>query len=171
MAIGTSGQTGSNATEILKGGTSVRVYPKTNEVFVSDGYGNSRIMVYDADTGQFKRMWGAFGDKPLDKDQRPVVEPSKPTELCPMVCGIWSTYQQFALPLDIKLSNDGLAYVADRGNKRVQVFTPEGKFVAEQFVGADSKFPFAGKVCGILSRSGATIFVCFGVTGRLRLES
>jgi hypothetical protein len=145
MAIGKSGQTGSNATEVLKGATSVRVYPKTNEVFVSDGYGNSRIMVYDADSGQFKRMWGAYGDKPLDVDQRPAVAPSKPNELCPMVCGIWSTYRQFALPHDIKFSNDGLAYVADRGNKRVQVFTPDGKYVAQQFVGADSEFPLQAR--------------------------
>jgi hypothetical protein len=97
-------------------------------------------MVYDADTGQFKRMWGAYGNKPLDMDQRPPIEPSKPNELCPMVCGIWPTYQQFSVPHDIKFSNDGLAYVADRGNKRVQVFTPEGKFVAEQFIGVDSKY-------------------------------
>ncbi len=48
--------------------------------------------------------------------------------------------QQFASPVhDVNISNDGLVYVADRGNKRVQVFTPEGKFVAEQFVGLDSK--------------------------------
>jgi hypothetical protein len=145
MAIGKSGQTGSNATEVLRGATSVRVYPKTNEVFVSDGYGNSRVMVYDADTGKFKRMWGAYGNKPLDLDQRPAVEASKPNELCPMVCGIWTTYQQFSVPHDIKFSNDGLAYVADRGNKRVQVFTPEGKFVAEQFIGVDSKFPLQAR--------------------------
>ena len=95
MAIGKSGQTGSNATEVLRGATGVRVYPKTNEVFVSDGYGNSRMMVYDADTGKFKRMWGAYGNKPLDMDQRPPVPPSKPNELCPMVCGVWSVFQQF----------------------------------------------------------------------------
>ncbi len=41
---------------------------------------------------------------------------------------------------DVDISNDGLVYVSDRGNKRVQVFTPEGKFVAEQFVGLDSKW-------------------------------
>jgi hypothetical protein len=145
MAIGQSGQTGSNATEVLKGATSVRVYPKTNEVFVSDGYGNSRIMVYDADTGKFKRMWGAYGNKPLDKDQRPPVEPSKPNELCPMVCGIWSVFQQFELPHDIKISNDGLAYVADRGNKRIQVFTPDGKYVAQQLIGFDSKYPLQAR--------------------------
>jgi len=145
MAIGKSGQTGSNATEVLRGATSVRVYRKSNEVFVTDGYGNSRVMVYDADTGMFKRMWGAYGNKPLDLDQRPVAPESKPNELCPMVCGIWSVFQQFSVPHDIKFSNDGLAYIADRGNKRVQVFTPEGKFVAEQYIGIDSKYPLQAR--------------------------
>jgi hypothetical protein len=145
MAIGKSGQTGSNATEVLRGATSVRVYRKTNELFVTDGYGNSRVMVYDAGTGMFKRMWGAYGNKPLDMDQRPVVPASNPNELCPMVCGIWSVFQQFSVPHDIKFSNDGLAYVADRGNKRVQVFTPEGKFIAEQFIAIDSKYPLQAR--------------------------
>src|SRR5213080_2520537 len=40
------------------------VYAKTNEVFISDGYGNRRVIVLDADTGAFKRMWGAFGNLP-----------------------------------------------------------------------------------------------------------
>ena len=145
MAIGKSGQTGSNATEVLKGATNVRYYAKTNEVFVSDGYGNSRVMVYDANTGKFKRRWGAYGNKPLDAEQRPPVTPSKPSELCPMVCGVWPALQQFAVLHDIKFSNDGLAYVADRGNKRVQVFTPEGKFIAEQYFGLDSKYPLQAR--------------------------
>jgi len=145
MAIGKSGQTGSNATEVLRGATSVRVYRKTNELFVTDGYGNSRVMVYDAGTGKFKRMWGAYGNKPLDMDQRPVEPESKPSELCPMVCGIWPVFQQFSVPHDIKFSNDGLAYIADRGNKRVQVFTPEGKFIAEQFIAIDSKYPLQAR--------------------------
>ena len=46
--------------------TDVFVYPKTNEVFVSDGYGNRRVIVFDADTFAFKRMWGAFGNVPVD---------------------------------------------------------------------------------------------------------
>jgi DNA-binding beta-propeller fold protein YncE len=137
MAIGTSGQTGSNATEVLKGGTGLRVYPKTNELFVSDGYGNNRVMVYDADTGKFKRMWGAYGNKPLDIAARP--PRSKLSEI-PWV-GVAEVLQQFGSPVhDVDISNDGLVYVSDRGNKRVQVFTPEGKFVAEQFVGLDTKY-------------------------------
>ncbi len=71
MAIVKSGQTGGNATEVLRGGTGLRVYPQTNELFASDGYGNNRVMVYDADTGKFKRMWGAYGNKPLDMAARP----------------------------------------------------------------------------------------------------
>jgi NHL repeat len=137
MAIGKSGQTGSNKTEVLKGATSVFYYAKANEIFVSDGYGNSRVIVFDADSGQVKRMWGAYGNKPLDPDDRP--KPSAPRAI-PWVV-VSEVLQQFASPVhDVKISSDGLVYVADRGNKRVQVFTPEGKFIAEQFVGLDSKY-------------------------------
>ena len=137
MAIGKSGQTGSNKTEVLRGATGLFYYGKTNELFVSDGYGNSRVMVYDADTGKFKRMWGAYGNKPLDEEDRP--RHSAPTPI-PWVA-VSEVLQQFASPVhDVKVSNDGLVYVADRGNKRVQIFTPEGKFIAEQFVGLDSKY-------------------------------
>ena len=54
--------------------------------------------------------------------------------------------QQFGSPvLDVKISDDGLVYVADRGNKRVQVFTPDGTFIAEQFIGLDSVFPYQAR--------------------------
>lgn len=145
MAIGESGQTGSNATLVLRGASGLRVYPKTNELFVSDGYGNSRVMVYDADTGKFKRMWGAYGNKPLDMDARPPRSAPNENELCPSACGVWEALQQFAVPHDINISDDGLVYISDRGNKRVQVFTPEGKFIAEQFVGLDSKYPLQAR--------------------------
>jgi DNA-binding beta-propeller fold protein YncE len=145
MAIGKSGQTGSNATEVLRGATGLRVYPKTNELFVSDGYGNSRIMVYDADTGKFKRMFGAYGNKPLDMSARPPVPQPEPNEFCPVVCGIWYTFQQFTTPHDVIISDDGLVYVSDRGNKRIQVFTVDGKFVAEQFLGLDSQYPLQAR--------------------------
>ena len=145
LAIGKSGQTGSNATEVLKGATGLRVYPKTNELFVTDGYGNSRVMVYDADTGKFKRMWGAYGNKPLDMDARPPRSNPRENELCPALCGVWQALQQFAVPHDVNISNDGLVYISDRGNKRVQVFTPEGKFIAEQYVGLNSQYPLQAR--------------------------
>jgi len=108
-------------------------------------------MVYDADSGKFKRMWGAYGNKPLDMDQRPPVEPSKPNELCPMVCGIWSTYQQFSLPHDIKFSNDGLGVCGRPREQAGPSVHAEGKFVAEQFIGVDSKYPLQARSVAFLA--------------------
>jgi hypothetical protein len=67
MQIGKGGQKKTNAdTKNLWEPADVFVYAKTNELFVADGYGNKRIIVFDADTGAFKRMWGAFGGVPMD---------------------------------------------------------------------------------------------------------
>lgn len=124
MQIGRSNQSGGNSdTQNLKRPAGIDVYPTTNEVFIADGYGNSRVIVFDADTGDFKRMWGAFGNEPLDADRRsPGADP----------------LQQFNTVHDVSVSSDGFVYVGDRGNKRVQVFTIDGEFVAEQFIAPQS---------------------------------
>jgi len=128
----------------------VFVYPKTNELFVADGYGNRRIIVFDADTGAYKRMWGAFGNVPMDdpasaagEGQRGAVSeltriPAK--ELGPKDPGP----PQFNTVHGVKVSNDGLVYVAERGGKRVQVFTIDGKFVAQTFVDRWCEAPHCG---------------------------
>ncbi len=91
-----------------------------NEAYVSDGYGNHRVAVIDADTGAFKRYWGAYGNKPDDANYGRY-NPNAPP------------LQQFRNPVHCaELSRDNLLYVCDRANDRVQVFTPEGKFVKEQ---------------------------------------
>ena len=129
------------------------VYPKTNELFVSDGYGNKRIIVFDADTGAYKRMWGAFGNVPMDdpasgSSQRPRTSdanrvPAK--DLPPNDPGA----AQFSTAHDVKVSNDGLVYVADRGGKRVQVFTIEGKYINQVFVDRWCEAPGASDAfCG-----------------------
>ncbi len=122
MQIGMSGQSkGSNDTANLGRPAKIFVDPKTNEVYVADGYGNKRVIVYDADTGKFKRYWGAYGHKPDDSPQ-PRYNPSDPPD------------QQFRNPVHCAdLSNDGLLYVCDRVNDRLQVFKPDGTFVKEQF--------------------------------------
>jgi hypothetical protein len=67
LQIGHHGKSGgSNDTENLNRPAGIAVYAKTNEVFVADGYGNRRVIVYDADTGAYKRHWGAYGKKPDD---------------------------------------------------------------------------------------------------------
>jgi len=136
MAIGKSGLAGSNKTEVLRGATGMRYYAKTNELFVTDGYGNSRVIVFDADTGRCKRMWGAYGNRPLDEEDRP---PRAAPAALPWG-SVAEVLQQFGSPVhDIIISEDDLLYVCDRGNKRIQVFTPAGEFVAEQFVGLNRR--------------------------------
>jgi hypothetical protein len=98
-------------------------YAKTNELFVADGYGNHRVIVVDATTGAFKRMWGAFGNKPADNYGCP------PPSLSSVPDGPGPA--QFSIVHAIRVSNDGMVYVADRENRRVQEFTLEGKFVKQ----------------------------------------
>jgi hypothetical protein len=139
MAIGTSGMVGSNSTHVLRGATSIFVDSKNNEVYVSDGYGNSRIIVFKADTGEFLRMWGAYSHTPIDRDKRPPLPKFTldPWGLVSTTLQQFGTYQPGTPVHDVKVSNDHLVYAADRGNKRVQVFTTDGKFLAEQFIGLD----------------------------------
>lgn len=117
---------GSLDTDNVNGAADMYVYPKTNEVFVADGYVNRRVIVFDADTGAFKRMWGAYGNRPDDS--------------APKVYGGYAPGgQQFWTVHGIRVSNDGLVYVADRRNNRVQVFTTDGKFVAERYIERQTK--------------------------------
>src|SRR5207344_3125214 len=113
---GTSG--GSNDTANVNRAAAVAVFPKTNEVFVADGYGNRRVIVFDADTGAYKRHWGAYGEKPDDKaSQARTFEGKGPL--------------QYNTVHSLRISNDGLVYVCDRRNNRIQVFRPDGVFVKE----------------------------------------
>jgi DNA-binding beta-propeller fold protein YncE len=123
MQIGKSAQSkGSNDTQTLKGAAKMFIDPKTNELIVADGYGNHRVIVFDADTGKYKRHWGAYGHKPDDADLGPYKPDSPPA-------------QQFRNPVHCAmLSNDGLLYVCDRVNDRIQVFHPDGTFVKEAFI-------------------------------------
>ena len=57
---------GSNDTKLLGGPSGIWVDPKTNEVFISDGYRNRRVIVFDGATGAYKRHWGAYGKPPDD---------------------------------------------------------------------------------------------------------
>ena len=123
MQIGKPGQSkGSNDTENLRLPAKTIVDPKTNELYVADGYGNHRVIVFDADTGKYKRHWGAYGHKPDDVNPGPYNPQSPPA-------------QQFRNPVHCAdLANDGLLYVCDRTNDRIQVFRTDGTFVKEAFI-------------------------------------
>ena len=124
MQIGRSNQSkGNSDTRNLHRPADVWVHAPTNELFVADGYGNHRIAVFDADTGAFKRMWGAFANQPMDDDHCEVVTPkSFPDGPGP---------QNFSIVHALRVAKDGMVYVADRENRRVQSFTREGKFVKQ----------------------------------------
>src|SRR5712671_3307545 len=69
MQIGKpSSSKGSNDVDNLRLPAKTFVDPKTNELYVADGYGNHRVIVFDAETGKYKRHWGAYGHKPDDAD-------------------------------------------------------------------------------------------------------
>ena len=110
---------GSNDVENLRLPAKTFIDKQANEVYVADGYGNHRVIVFDADTGKYKRHWGAYGNKPDDAylgKYDPTVPPSK----------------QFGNPVHCAdLSVDRLLYVCDRRNDRLQVFKTDGTFVKE----------------------------------------
>lgn len=122
MQVGGYGKNaGSNNLENFGRVAKIWVDPKTNEAYVADGYLNKRVAVLDADTGKMKRYWGAYGNKPDDTNLGPY-DPKAPPA------------QQFRNPVHcVERSNDGLLYVCDRANDRLQVFKPDGTFVKEQF--------------------------------------
>lgn len=132
LRIGESnGSKGNADTRNVHRAADVWVHPATNEVFVADGYGNHRVVVFDAETGGFKRMWGAFGNKPVDNDRCEVVTPKTfPPGRGPA---------QFSIVHALRVAKDGMVYVADRENRRVQAFTPNGTFM-RQLVRTDTPF-------------------------------
>jgi DNA-binding beta-propeller fold protein YncE len=135
MQIGRAGQSqGNGDTENLNRPADIFVHPDTNEVFVADGYGNRRVIVFDADTGDFKRMWGAFGNLPVDTAPDPAL-PDEEEQGAP----------QFVQPVHAaRVSNDGLVYVSDRGGKRVQVFALDGTYMTQVFIGRECVAPECG---------------------------
>jgi DNA-binding beta-propeller fold protein YncE len=123
---------GNSDTKNLKEPADVVVYRKTNEAFVADGYGNRRVIVLDANTGAFKRMWGAFGKAPVDGPQAP---PAGAAATPPPPLYTEPGPPQFSRPVhSLEVSNDGLLYVSDRGNGRIQVFTIAGTYVKQLFI-------------------------------------
>jgi DNA-binding beta-propeller fold protein YncE len=123
MQIGKPSQSkGSNDVENLRLPAKTFIDKDANEVYVADGYGNHRVIVYDADTGKYKRHWGAYGHKPEDTDLGKYNPDAPPA-------------QQFRNPVHCAdISVDGLVYVCDRVNDRIQVFHKDGTFVKEGFI-------------------------------------
>jgi hypothetical protein len=152
LQIGKSSSSKGNAdTNNLHRPADAQFVQGTNELFVADGYGNHRVAVFDADSGKFKRMWGAFGNKPADAYSCAVISYKEFKEPGP---------QQFSIVHAIRVGKDGMVYVADRENRRVQMFDSNGKFIKQLMRGdaifardlafsPDQKFLYVGYGKGI----------------------
>jgi DNA-binding beta-propeller fold protein YncE len=102
------------------------VDPSANEAYLADGYLNKRVAIIDADSGKLKRYWGAYGNKPDDTNLGPYKPDAAPV-------------QQFRTPVHCAdMAKDGLVYVCDRANNRIQVFKKDGSFVKEAFYAKNS---------------------------------
>lgn len=128
LQIGSPGDVrGSNDPETLGGPAAIEVDPETNELYVADGYVNRRVIVFDAETGEYRRHWGAYGNTPDDDASLGAYDPAA------------EPAQQFRGPVHgITISRDGEVFVADRRSNRVQVFDREGTFLREGFVAPET---------------------------------
>ncbi len=153
MVIGKFDQTGgSNDTSLMGRPSEIWVDPADNEVFVADGYGNRRIIVFDGASGKYLRHWGAYGRRPVD----PVAAPG--ASGAPAASGAseqvpTAPAEHLRVPHGIIGSRDGMIYLADRANNRIQVFRQNGEFVREKILrprcGAQEKAAWAPKrPCG-----------------------
>src|SRR5204863_1289715 len=147
LQIGHKGEgRGSNDTENLGGTANMTLDHAANELYVADGYVNHRVIVFDAKTGAYKRHWGAYGKRPDDSyftqtgEKLPspfsgaVQQENRPSQYDPE----GPPPPQFRIVHSVRIANDGLVYVSDRTNDRVQVFRKDGTFVKEQFIARDT---------------------------------
>ena len=124
LQIGKTGpQTNSADTTRLGRAAGVEVDAAANELYVADGYHNRRVIVFDATTGAYKRHWGAYGKPPTTTEAPESRRSLPPTQ---------AQLQNFGTPVHcVRIANDGLVYVCDRLNDRIQVFRKDGSFVKE----------------------------------------
>jgi hypothetical protein len=129
MQIGKSGpRKGDNDTTQLGKPADIWIDAPANEAYIADGYGNHRVIVFDATTGAYKRHWGAYGKRPADEAVLAPAGGEEGTRYDPKA----PPSPVFNNPVHcVKVSNDGLVYVCDRRNDRVQVFRKDGTFVRE----------------------------------------
>ena len=120
LQIGRAGKSEGSSSRTQLGRPAHMILDERNsELYVADGYGNRRVVVFDAKTGAYKRHWGAYGGAPNDDRQAPY-DPAQPPS------------RQFGNPVHcVRLSSDGLVYVCDRQNNRIQVFDRNGGFKHE----------------------------------------
>jgi sugar lactone lactonase YvrE len=150
--------TNNQDTSILGAPSEMFVDDEAHEVYIADGYQNRRVVVYDSNTGAFKRGWGAYGMplSQIDNGRAPAHNPSEPAK------------QFRGSVISIDISEDGLVYVGDRGDDRIQIFTKQGKFVKEFLI--HPKTLGTGSVWSTMfsrDRQQRYLYVADGVNGKI----
>src|SRR5579863_1039790 len=107
---------------IVGGLEEIRLDEPARELYAADNYLGGRVMVFDLDTFQFKRGWGAYGHTLAEMSTNDADRAYTPGGPMP---------KEFRGHLTLNISHDGFVYAADRMANRIQVFTKEGKFVKE----------------------------------------
>jgi DNA-binding beta-propeller fold protein YncE len=127
LQIGKAGKPeASDSTTGLNKPANISVDAAAGEVYVADGFGNRRVIVFDAETGAYKRHWGGTGQKP-DDAPLPAYDPDA------------APGNQFRSVGCARVAKDGKVYVCDRGNDRIQVFDKSGKYLAQGFVSKSTR--------------------------------
>ena len=147
LQIGHQGKgRGSNDVENLGGPAQMTVDAGAHELYVADGYVNHRVIVFDSRSGAYKRHWGAYGKPPDDayferlNERLPgpfsgvVQHENAPSQYDPN----GPPPPQFRIVHAVRIARDGLVYVCDRTNDRLQVFRKDGTFVRERFIAKDT---------------------------------
>ena len=115
----------SGSMDAFGGATNVSFDFAANEAYVADGSRNHRVAVIDLNTGAIKRVWGAYGKAPTDNTPATPWQANNPQFGNPVRCA--------------ELSRDGMVYVCDQQNNRIQVFRGNGVFVKEKSVAPATK--------------------------------
>jgi len=145
LQIGTPGKMdGPDSQTTLNRPAAVAVDAGANEVFVADS-GNHRIVVFDADSGAYKRHWGAYGEKPTAAGGGPYDPSAAPA-------------RQFRDVTCVEIAKDGMVYVCDRSSDRIQVFQKDGKFVKEAMVAKETKGVTVGGQPGFVVSSAGSVW-------------
>ena len=143
-------------TEYLMGVEDFELDMDAREIYVADGARNKRVLVYDMNTGAFKRGWGGHGVPLSEIDNNPTPEydlSGPPPDLKPFAQTIHT----------IHLSKDGLLYLGERGADRVSVYKKDGTFVMSFFVhpSTQARGPDCGGPFGKVGPCGTTFNMSF----------
>ena len=148
LQIGAPGKMeGPDSQTTLNRPAAVAVDAAANEVYVADS-GNHRIVVFDADSGTYKRHWGAYGEKPTAAGGGAYDPGAAPA-------------RQFRDVSCVEIAKDGMVYVCDRTSNRIQVFQKDGKFVKEAIVSKETKGATVGGQFGAVSSFGSVWDLAF----------